>query len=211
MRNKLVFWLGLLGVTFFGVASVVGGFQFDDYNPIGQYISETMAIDTPYGKALRFFGFIPSGILLTVFSFAAYKKFPKSNLTKIGFWGIGIFYGIATILVGLFPCDKGCNKEFIDPSISQLIHSLTGLLIYIFVPISIIFIGLGLRQSKKHERLSNIAIICGLISIVFITLFFSDRLINYAGLFQRIVEATFIVWIIACSLFIKRSGRQAHY
>ena len=138
MSNKLLFYIGILGVTFFVIASILGGFQFDDYDPISQYISETVAVDAPYGKTLRFFGFIPSGILLTIFAFEGLKKFPKSNLTKIGFWGLGVFYGIATIIVGIFPCDKGCNKELIDPSISQIIHNLTGMMTYIFVPISII-------------------------------------------------------------------------
>ena len=194
-------------MTFFGVASFLGGFQFDNYNPISQYISETYAVDTPYGKVLRFLGYIPSGILLTIFSFAGIKKFPKSNLTKIGFWGFGIFYGIATIIVGLFPCDKGCNKEFVDPSVSQVIHNLTGLFTYIFVPISIILIGVGLRQSKKYEGLSKFTIIYGLICIFFIGLLLSDPITNYAGLFQRIIEGTFIIWIIACSIFIKRSDQ----
>ena len=121
----------------------------------------------------------------------------------MGFWGIGIFYGIATIVVGLFPCDQGCNKELIDPSVSQLIHNLTGLFTYIFVPISIVLIGFGLRQSKKFEGLSKIAFFCGLISIVFIGLLFSNPTSVYAGLFQRIVELTFIIWIIACSISIK--------
>lgn len=205
MSNKLVFWTGILGVTFFGVASFLGGFQFDNYSPISQYISETTAVDTPNGKVLRFFGYIPSGILLTIFSFAGLKKFPKSNLTKIGFWGLGFFYGIATIVVGLFPCDKGCNKELVDPSFSQIIHNLTGLLTYIFVPISIIIIGVGLRQSKKYGELSKIAITCGLICIVFIGLLLSDPLTNYAGLFQRIIEGTFIIWIIACSIAVFNS------
>lgn len=207
MSNKLVFWTGILGVAFFGVASFLGGFQFENYNPISQYISETMAVDTPYGKVLRFFGYIPSGILLTIFGFTGFNKFPKSNLTKIGFWGIGIFYGIATIIVGLFPCDKGCNKELVDPGISQIIHNLTGLLTYLFVPISIIIIGVGLRQSKKYDGLSKIAFFFGLICLVFIGLLLSDPLTNYAGLFQRIIEGTFLIWIIACAIFIKRSNQ----
>ncbi len=203
MSNKTLFFIGILGVTLFGLASFLGGFQFDDYDPISQYISETMAVDMPYGKTLRFFGYIPSGILLTVFAFAGFKKFPKSNLTKFGFWGLGIFYGIATIVVGIFPCDKGCNKELVDPSISQLIHNLTGLLTYIFVPISIIMIGVGLRKSNNYSGLSKFGIICGIICIVFIG-FLSDPLTNYAGLYQRIIEGIFILWIIACSIFIKK-------
>ena len=204
MDNKLLFLTGILGVTLFSVASFLGGFQFDDYDPISQYISEAMAIDTPYGEKLRFFGYIPSGILLTIFSFVGFKKFPKSSLTKIGFWGLGLFYGIATIVVGIFPCDKGCNKELIAPSISQIIHNLTGLLTYIFVPVSIIIIGVGLNKSKNYRGLSKIGIICGLISIVFIGLLLSEPFTNYVGLFQRIIEGIFIIWIIACSIFIKR-------
>ena len=207
MSNKLLFYIGILGVSFFGLASFLGGFQFDDYDPISQYISETMALGTPYGKTLRFFGYIPSGILLAIFGFGAYKKFPKSNLVKIGFWGIGIFYGIATIVVGIFPCDIGCNKELVDPSISQTIHNMTGLLTYLFVPISIISIGIGLRKSKKHQGLSRMGIISGIICIVLVGLL-TDPLTNYAGLFQRILEGIFIIWIIACSIYIKNDANS---
>ena len=205
MNDKFIFWTGILGVTFFAVASFLGGFLFENYNPITQLISEAMAVDTPYGKALRFFGYIPSGILIALFSFACIKKFSNSKLTKIGFLGIRIFYGIATIVVGLFPCDKGCNNEFINPSISQIIHILTGLLTYVFVPISIILIGVGLGKLEKYDKLSKIAFSCGLISFVFVGLFLSNAAPNYAGLLQRIIEGTFIIWIISCSIFIKRS------
>jgi hypothetical protein len=207
MSNKLLFYIGILGVSFFGLTSFLGGFQFEDYDPISQYISETMALGTPYGKTLRFFGYIPSGILLTIFGFGAYKKFPKSNLVKIGFWGIGIFYGIAAIVVGIFPCDIGCNKELVDPSISQTIHNMTGLLTYLFVPISIISIGIGLRKSKKHQGLSRMGIISGIICIVLVGLL-TDPLTNYAGLFQRILEGIFIIWIIACSIYIKNDANS---
>ena len=162
----------------------------------------------PMEKHLGFLGYIPSGVLLTIFAYGAYTKFPKSNLTKIGFLGIGLFYGIATVVVGIFPCDEGCNKELIDPSISQIIHNLTGLLTYLFVPISILIISIGLRNSKSYLRLSNIGISCGLICIVFIGLMVSDPKTNYAGLFQRIIESLFILWIIACSIKIKRSANS---
>lgn len=206
MNRKAFFMTGILGVTLFSVASVLGGFQFKDYNPLSQFISETYAIGTPYGEILRYFGYIPSGLLLAFFAFFGYKKFPKSNLIKIGFYGLGIFYGFATTIVGIFPCDKGCNKEFINPSVSQLIHTLTGLLTYIFVPLSIIAIGIGLRQLKTHLQLSKIAIFCGLNSILFIGFFLSNSFPQYTGLFQRIIEGTFIIWIITCSFFIKNNN-----
>jgi hypothetical protein len=205
MNSHFLFWTGILGVTLFAVASILGGLLIDGYSPLSQYISETYASGTPYGKALRFFAYIPSGLLLTIFAFSAVQKFPKSGLIKVGFWGLGLFYGVATFIVSVFPCDAGCNKEMIDPSISQLIHNLTGSLTYLFVPLSILAIGFGLRQLKTHARLSGIAIFCGLISIVFVGLLVSDPLSPYAGLHQRIIEGTFIVWVVACSWFIKDS------
>lgn len=209
MNKKTTSLLGITGVTLFIIASILGGFQFDDYSPISQYISESYAVDTPYGKLLRFFGYIPSGILLAVFAFSAVRYFPVSRLIRLGFSGIGIFYGMATIVVGIFPCDKGCNPEMINPTISQLIHNLMGLLTYTFVPFSILAIGMGLRKLKSHLRLSGIAFACALNAIVFISILFSDPHSHYAGLIQRIIEGTFIIWIVTCSLFIKNSKRLA--
>ena len=208
MSNKFTFFIGILGVGLFVVSSIVGGFLIENYSFTSQYISETYAIDTEYGIVLRSLGYIPSGILLTIFAFVGFKKLPQSKLTRIGFYGLGVFYGIATVIVGFFPCDSGCNKQFIDPSISQVIHTLTGLLTYIFVPISIVLIGIGLKKSPIYNRLSIQGITYGIISILFVSLFFSDPNSEYIGLYQRIVETVFIIWIIMCAIAIKNKNKQ---
>lgn len=200
MRNKFIPSIGILGVCLFAISSIVGGLLIEGYSMKSQYISETYAIDTEYGMSLRIFGIIPSGILITIFSFLGFKYFQPSKLTKMGFYGLGIFYGLATVIVGIFPCDSGCNKEFIDPSISQVVHNLTGLLTYIFVPISIVLIGIGLKQLPDYHRLSMRAIIFGVISILVIGWLFSDANSQYIGLYQRIVESVFIVFIITCAI-----------
>jgi len=48
MNERVNFWTGIIVATLFSVASILGGFQFDNYNPLSQYISETYAIDTPF-------------------------------------------------------------------------------------------------------------------------------------------------------------------
>lgn len=207
MEKKSIATLGLSGVALFTIASILGGFQFDNYNPISQYISETMAVDTPYGKVLRFFGYIPSGILLTIFSFGIIKKFPEDKLIKVGFTGLGLFYGVATIIVGIFPCDSGCNKEMIDPSASQLIHNLTGFLTYLFVPPGILLIGIGLQKFDKYHGLSKLAIACALISFSLFAMLLANPLTNYAGLYQRLNEGVFILWIVSCSVFLIRADK----
>ena len=205
MNNKSIFFIGILGVSLFVISSFIGGFLIKDYSIISQFISESYAIDTEYGLHLRVFGYIPSGILLSLFSFLSIKKLPPSKLIKNGFYGMGVFYGMATIMVGIFPCDSGCNKLLIDPSISQIIHNLTGALTYVFVPICMILIGMGLKKSPNYYKLSLLGIAFGLISILFVYLLFSNPNSDYLGLHQRIIESLFVIWILSCAFKIKNT------
>jgi hypothetical protein len=206
MDKRITTWTGILGAALFVVTSILAGLQSSSYSHISQLISESYSIDTPYGKLLRFLGYLPSGICLTIFAFSSARHFHKSNYAKTGFWGLGLFYGVATIIVSIFPCDKGCNKEFIDPSISQIIHSTTGLLTYIFTPISLILIGIGLRNSSS--TLSYLAFATALISVLFIGILSSDPLSEYVGLFQRVIEGSILIWIVTCSIEINKGQRR---
>jgi hypothetical protein len=203
MNNKITFLIGIVGVSFFVVSSILGGFLIENYNELSQYISESYAIDTEYGKILRIFGYIPSGILITLFCFLGVRYFQPSKLLKIGFYGIGIFYGLATVVVGIFPCDSGCNKELIDPSSSQLIHNFVGLLTYLFVPVFMILIGLGLKKSSNNNTFSLQSIVFGAISILFVYILVSNSNSEYIGLYQRMIESVFVIWIVFCAFVIK--------
>ena len=75
---------------------------------------------------------------------------------------------------------------------------------YIFAPISIIVTGIGLRLTN-YNRLALIALTSGIISILFVYLLFSDITSQLLGLYQRIIESMFIIWILACAFSIKKS------
>ena len=184
----------------------IGGLLIENYDIVSQFISESYAIDTEYGLLLRIFGYIPSSILITLFCFLAVKYFQSNILIKIGFYGIGIFYGVASLVTGIFPCDSGCNKELINPSFSQLTHNFAALLMYVFVPINIIITGIGLKRLANYNRLSIIAITSGIISILFVYLLFSDITSEFLGLYQRIIESVFIIWILTCAFTIKNQN-----
>ena len=203
MNNKITFLIGIVGVSLFVVSSILGGFLIENYNELSQYISESYAIDTEYGKILRIFGYIPSGILITLFCFLGVRYFQPSKLLKIGFYGIGIFYGLATVVVGIFPCDSGCNKELIDPSSSQLIHNFVGLLTYLFVPVFMILIGLGLKKLSNNNTFSLQSIVFGAITVLFVYILVSNSNSEYIGLYQRMIESVFVIWIVFCAFVIK--------
>ena len=204
MNKTTTFWFGIFGALLFIVPSILGGFQFQNYSHISQYISESYAIGTPYGIYMRVLGFIPSGILITLFAVSASKFLPKSNLLKIGLISFGVFYGIGGVLVGVFPCDSGCNKEFIDPSISQIIHNLSGALTYLIVPFSILLIAISARKWNNGKTISTIGLICGVNAFVFSALLTSDPTGEYIGLFQRLTECSFLFWLISFSFYIKK-------
>ena len=159
-------------------------------------------MDTKHGFFLRLFGYIPSGIIIALFCFLGEKYLDPKLFVKIGFYGIGIFYGLGTTVTGIFPCDSGCNKELLNLSSSQIIHNIAALLMYLFVPFLIILIGLAIR--KTRHRFSIQSTMLGLFSLIFVYLFGSELLGEYVGLYQRIIEIIFALWIILCSVEIKK-------
>ncbi len=202
--NQKAFQYGILGATLFIVTTLLAGFQFENYSHTSQLISESYAIDSPYGIYLRMFGFIPSGIFIFLFSIHAKRIFSSSKKVKLGLSLFGIFYGLATVLVSIFPCDAGCNKELIDPSTSQFIHNTTGLLTYLIVPFSIILIGTALKNVNKYISLSRLSMFLGILSFFLVIIFFSEMSSPFIGLIQRVTEGTILLWMILFAIETKK-------
>ncbi len=204
MSKQVVSFIGLFGVSLFILTTITSGMLLSNYSHLSQLISESYAIDTPYGIYLRYFGFLPSGVLIASFSFLSIHYLPKSSASKLGLIGIGLFYGLGTVVVSIFPCDSGCNKEMINPTISQFLHNLSGLLTYLFVPICLIILGLEARKWPNGKTLSIVGLLCGCISILFIFLIMVATDSNYIGLIQRVIEASILFWIISFSLYLRK-------
>lgn len=203
MNKTVTFWFGIIGALLFIVPSILGGILIPGYNYIHQFISESFAIDTTYGIYLRLFGYIPSGIFITIFVFSAIKILPKSSIPKIGLILFGVFYGIGNIIVAVFPCDYGCNKALINPTISQIIHNISGALTYLIVPFALVLIGLTAKKWKNRNTITILSIICGSIAILFSFMLTGNATGNYIGLFQRVIEGSILFWLISFAFYIK--------
>lgn len=146
-------------------------------------------------------------VFLLPYFFFGIRYFQSSKLIKIGFLGIGIFYGLATVVVAIFPCDSGCNRELINPSLSQIIHNFVGSLTYLLVPIFMILIGLGLKKIS-NSKFSLQSIIFGVISILLVYILVSNSNSKFIGLYQRLIESIFALWIIFCAFVIKNKENR---
>ena len=207
MNRTGTYWLGILGVLFFIVAGILGGFQFEEYSHISQFLSETYATGTPWGNQLSYLGYLPSGVMIALFAFFVPKYLPKSKLIKITFWLFAIFYGLGTIIVGIFRCDEGCNPEFIDPSISQIIHNLSGGLTYLVVPFVVIAIGFKAKSWVNSKSYSALTIVSGFIALVFSWLMMANPNGPYIGLYQRLVEGSILFWVVRTAFLVKNENK----
>jgi hypothetical membrane protein len=203
MERRLVFLSGTIGVVLFVLTTIVGGALFPGYSHVQQLISESYAHGTPYGPWLRFLGYLPSGVLFVVFAWAAARVFGARKYTAIGFAGIGIGYGVGTVLAAFFPCEAGCQSDGSESSISQIIHNLSGLLTYLVVPASLVVLGVRLRKRPGLERLGRMALVCGIIAMSGCILLIELSDTAYLGIAQRLTEGSILAWILACALHFK--------
>lgn len=200
--NQLTNYIGILGVVLFIVTTIIGGYVFDGYSHISQYISESYASGTEYGHLLRWYGYVPSGLLIGVFCFLKARFFNDYKYTFFGFIGFGIFYGIFTSLVSVFPCDYGCNRDYADSSVPQTLHTLLSVVTYTMTPLSLYFIGFGFKKIDKFKTIANNSIILSFIGFFFGMIFLGNANSTIAGILQRVTEFVYLFWLIYYSVFL---------
>ncbi len=204
MATSKAFIVGISGVGLFIITTIIGAFLHPNYDHGSQFISELYAVEAPNADLLRYLGYIPSGVLFLLFSIFAIKATPKSSITTIGFAGIGLGYGLGTIICGYFICDLGCNPEFINPSLSQIIHNISGLLTYCIVPVSIFLLAIQSRKWKDAFAFSNWSYTLSFTSFIFVFILNTNITSPYKGIIQRVIEICILLWIILCALYLDK-------
>lgn len=206
MTKYLTFFCGLIGALLFVAASIIGGLQIDGYSFISQYISESYATGIPNTQYLRYM-YVASGIFLILFGLTAPFVFPKSKGIKIGFILFAIFYGLGTVTTGYFPCDYGCPGDS-EITASQFIHNTAGFLVYSIIPFCLIGLGISFRRFEQTKVLSKLSFVCGILAVLFVLLLFSSPKGPLIGLFQRIIEASVLLWTIYIGFYSLRASKE---
>ncbi len=202
--GKLAMITGVLGAVWLLAMTVVGGATFSGYDHATQFISELGATGAPYGWEISWLGFLPVGLLTCAFSFFACRAAPRSTLSALGFIGVFLF-AIGYVGSAFFPCDFGCRPD--TPSFSQIMHELLGLAGYLFAPITMLLLALATRGwpgGKWLSVLGYIAAVGALAGLIQI-----DPHFAYEGAAQRLLEASVVGWIVACSLYLGLQRKTA--
>lgn len=205
ITKNSAFGFGVLGVALFVATTILVGFLNPNYNHSSQFISELYAVGAPNADIIRYYFYIPSGVLFLLFALFSNAALPKSGLKTLGFIAIGFGYGIGTILCSIFNCDAGCNPNFVNPTLSQIIHNFMGMITYLVVPAGIFCIAIVSRKWENSKRFSNLSFVLAIVSFVFVLLFNASLNSPFKGLLQRMIEGTILIWILICSGFIRKN------
>jgi len=84
------------------------------------------------------------------------------------------------------------------------LYNAVGFLTYSIVPFCLIGIGSAARNWKLQFRLSDYSLACGLVSLIFVVLLFAKPKGPMIGLYQRIVEASILFWVIRTAFHLRK-------
>lgn len=201
MTAKLAAMCGVLGALWMLGMTLIGGANFPGYDHGAQFISELGANGAPHGQLVSWLGFGPTGALVTAFAVFAWVAVPRSVMSTLGFIGI-VLFAVGYLGATVFRCDFGCRPE--APSFSQQMHNLFGLSGYVFAAPCMLMLGLASRKWPGAGMLPLLALIAApVVFSAFAMLLQEDSL---SGLWQRIIEASVLGWVVACSLYLARRG-----
>lgn len=201
LARSLAFWSAHIAFGLLILLLILGDAFFPGYSQLRDFISELGAREAPTEWWVRFGAFLPMGLIMMSFPFAASRALPRSKNLVIGMIGIFLFalgYAIAAFL----PCDPGCLPE--EPSVTQLIHNLTAVFAYLPAPIYLALLGVAARTWPRAGATPWV-IFAGAMATL-IGVLGLDPEIAYVGLSQRLVEGGVWASVLACAWYIRRHG-----
>lgn len=178
---------------------IIGDVATPNYDPLRQFISELGAAGAANAQWINLFGFLPAGLLLTAFSILAWMTVPRRTSTTIGLVGIAL-YAIGYIAAAFFPCVAGCAVDSGD--LKQMLHNMLGIAGYLTAPGALICLAIGTRFWPGAIVLRSLGWLCACIAVSGLMGLIAD--LPYRGLWQRILEASVLIWILVAAAYLAR-------
>jgi hypothetical membrane protein len=189
--SRIAFATIIAGVAVLLVAVVLGGAVYPGYDHTRQFMSELGATGSVTGAWVNPLGYVPNGVLITVFSVIAAWILRRSALAVTACLLLA-GNGIGMTGAGIYPCDFECSRS--DPSSAAVLHDLFGGLGYLC---AIIGVGLASLWARRSDApwLAPIGVVVLIVSVVGFYGVVAE--VELMGLFQRVMEAALAVFMLA--------------
>lgn len=180
------------------ITVLIGGIYYPNYNHFSQYISELGAYNAPNNLFINF-GLVFTDIILLVYFFLFLREKKLNNQAKFGIYAF-ICYCILLIVAAIFPIEYEFSNEV--NSLSQEIHTVSGVLAYLFGIVAVSLLTFEFGKNKKYRTILNVGI--GVVIISTISYLFLLTDVEYDGLVQRILEVSIYLWLFIFSFTVKK-------
>ena len=202
---RLSAYCGIAAPVIFISALIIFGWLHPGYSHVRDLVSILSAREAPYEVYMNWFGIIPFGVFILLFSYA----YVSEHLLSILGWASGaalLIVGVLFILAGLYICDPGCHTE--TPTLGASIHNLTATSAFGLATAAATLIGLRVFRKDKKRNYYRLALCCagGLFGgLIGLSIVGEDGAL--VGLVQRMFLGFFWAFLLISAINILRWQR----
>ena len=190
--NQILALGGVAGPLVFIINTQVWGRLRPNYDQSVQFISELGATGTLNAQYMNYFGFIPSGILLSMFGIALFSQFPKQPVSRAGALLITLF-GAGIVLAGFFSCDQGCP---VQGSRESMLHNQISAAAFVSSIIGLVLVGSSFIRRRQLRRLGVYTMVSALMAATFLLLMINSVDSRHiTGTWQRLLLLALFQWM----------------
>ncbi|HWV09922.1 MAG TPA: DUF998 domain-containing protein, partial [Pseudomonas sp.] len=143
-------------------------------------------------------------VLFVLFALGVARRFRASRLALFSV-GLILLHGLGSLGTGYFPCDQGCAPA--QPSFSQQMHNLAGLLMFLSLTLASLLWGFLGKRLLASAGFGLFSIACAVLAMATVVLMAqaveSGQLF---GLYQRINYGISVAWVAGLAWLSLRGG-----
>lgn len=196
-------WAGMVGPALFVAVFILEGFLRPDYNPVNTFISALSL--GPRGR-IQILNFLVVGVSILLFARGVAAEFPTGKASKAGpillaLIGIGLFFSGPFVMDPMYTPAEQMTWH-------GIVHGLLGAMVFALGPITCLVFFRRFRSDPNWQPLqwwTLAAAIVLIISIIFLRIASppapaTNALVPWAGLVQRVLVGTLMLWIFTFAL-----------
>lgn len=200
---RLAFGLLVVGELIQLGTVLVGGAVYPGYDHARQYISELGATGAVTGPGVSWWGFVPSGLLITTFCLIAAWLMRRNALAVVACLMLA-WYGLSLSAAGVYPCAFECART--ELTFNAMMHDLVGGTGYQTGVLGVAMAALAIRFGEAGW-LRPLGLICAVVATAGFAAIIAD--VELGGLFQRALEGSLAVFLLAFGWALARGSLSA--
>lgn len=201
--GRLAFGLLVVGELIQLGTVIAGGAVYPGYDHARQYISELGATGAVTGPAVSWWGFVPSGLLITAFCLIAAWLLRRNALAVVACFMLA-WYGLSLSAAGVYPCAFECART--EVTFDAMMHDLVGGTGYLTGVLGVAIAALAVR-SGEAGWLRALGLVCAVVAAAGFAAIIVD--VELGGLFQRALEGALAVFLLAFGWALARGSLPA--